>query len=246
MISIIIPVYNAEKFIEGTVKSVISQTYKDWELILVDDGSNDKSKEIIDSFKDERIKCVPNKSGRKGAAGARNYGVSIAEGRYIAFLDADDIWREGKLEKTFAFLQKKEAAFVFTAYDYGDKNARSRGKMVHVPEEMKYEQALSRTVIFTSTVMFDLEKISKKEISMPYIESEDTATWWNILRSGVTAYGLDDSLVIYRRSWNSLSANKIIAVRRIWRLYRNHENLGFFSSVYHLIGWAVRAVARRL
>ena len=246
MISIIIPVYNAEKFISDTIKSVVAQTYKDWELILVDDGSNDKSREIIDSFGDERIKCVQNKSGRKGAAGARNYGISVAEGRYIAFLDADDIWRNEKLERTLAFLQKKEAAFVFTAYDYGDKNAKSRGKMVHVPEEMKYEQALSRTVIFTSTVMFDLEKISKKEITMPYIESEDTATWWKILRSGVTAYGLDDSLVIYRRSWNSLSANKIIAVRRIWRLYRNHENLGFFSSIYHLIGWAVRAVARRL
>ena len=246
MISIIVPVYNAEKFISKTIKSVIIQTYRDWELICVDDGSTDNSRRVIESFGDKRIRVVNNESGQKGAAGARNYGVSVAKGEYIAFLDADDVWRPEKLKKTLDFMIKKGAAFAFTAYDYGDKNAKSLGKTVHVPEIMPYEKALSRTVIFTSTVMFDLSKITKEEIRMPYVASEDTATWWNILRSGRVAYGLDESLVIYRRSRNTLSANKLKAIVRIWRLYRHRENMGFLKSLWHLIAWAFMAVARRL
>ena len=99
MISIIVPVYNAEKFISKTIKSVIIQTYRDWELICVDDGSTDNSRRVIESFGDKRIRVVNNESGQKGAAGARNYGVSVAQGEYIAFLDADDVWRPEKLKK---------------------------------------------------------------------------------------------------------------------------------------------------
>jgi len=246
MISIIVPVYNAEKYIKKTIDSVKAQTYSDWELILVDDGSTDNSAQEILASNDERIRYVRNESGKKGAAGARNYGISIALGRYIAFIDADDIWQKDKLQKTLDYMERNEYEFVFTAYDFGDENAESVGKTVHVPKDLTYKKALSRTVIFTSTVMFDLNKLEKDMIYMPYIASEDTATWWNVLRSGVVAHGLDESLVIYRRSSGTLSANKFVAIKRIWGLYRKNEKFGILKSMLYMIGWAWRAVARRM
>ena len=169
MISIIVPVYNAEKYIKKTIDSVKAQTYSDWELILVDDGSTDNSAQEILASNDERIRYVRNESGKKGAAGARNYGISIALGRYIAFIDADDIWQKDKLQKTLDYMERNEYEFVFTAYDFGDENAESVGKTVHVPKDLTYKKALSRTVIFTSTVVFDLNKLEKDMIYMPYI-----------------------------------------------------------------------------
>lgn len=244
MISIIVPVYNARPFLEATIGSVLAQTYRDFELIFVDDGSTDDSIEYIKGINDDRIKILKN--DKKGVASARNYGLARAQGEYIAFLDADDIWDERKLEKTMAFMKKKDAGFVFTAYEFGDENARPTGKIVHVPEMMTYKKALSRTVIFTSTVIIDLSKVDRKFVYMPVIESEDTATWWNILRTGIIGYGLDESLTVYRRSGNTLSSNKLVALRRIWNLYRKNEKMNVIKSFICFVGWSVRAVARRL
>lgn len=244
MISIVVPVYNAESYIKETIENVLNQTYQDFELILVDDGSSDNSRQVISEFDDPRVKLFRNTG--KGAYSARNYGVDQATGRYIAFLDADDVWSRDKLEKTFAHMQKNNAGFVFTAYEFGDEKAVPTGKIVHVPETLAYKKALGRTIIFTSTVLFDTEIINKELIHMPHIESEDTATWWNILRTGVVAYGLDESLVIYRRSSNTLSSNKIVALRRIWNLYRKNEHMNVFQSAFYFVGWAFRAVARRV
>lgn len=143
-------------------------------------------------------------------------------------------------------MRRKSAAFVFTAYEFGDENARGTGKVVSVPEQLTYREALSRTVIFTSTVMFDLEKIGKELIRMPDVASEDTATWWKILRNGYTAYGLNQVLAIYRRPARSLSSNKFLAVRRIWNLYRKEEKLLLPECLRYFAGWACRAVLRRI
>ena len=167
-------------------------------------------------------------------------------GPFIAFLDADDIWYPDKLEKELLFMKRHNAAFAFTAYEFGDTNAVPTGKAVHVPGELTYRKALSRTVIFTSTVLFDLEKIDKSLIEMPSIGSEDTATWWKILKAGYTAYGLDELLVIYRRPEGSLSSDKLVAVKRIWNLYRNVADLSIIQSLICMAGWAWRATARRL
>lgn len=246
MISIVSPVYNAEKYISKTIECILAQTYQDYELILVDDGSTDNSKKIVAGYEDSRIRLVDNDSQTKGAFSARNKGIDIARGDYIAFIDADDLWAADKLEKTIEFMTSKEAAFVFTSYEFGDTEGVGTGKIVHVPDVLTYKKALSRTVIFTSTVMLDINKLSKELIHMPNIPSEDTATWWNILRSGVCAYGLDENLVTYRRSSGSLSSNKFVAIKRIWNLYRKNEGLGVPKSFYYMVGWAVRAVVRRL
>ena len=172
--------------------------------------------------------------------------MALAQGRYLAYLDADDLWAAAKLEKELAFLTEKQAAFAFTGYEFGDCNGLGNGKIVHVPETLTYKKALSRTVIFTTTVLFDLQKISRDLVCMPQVKSEDTATWWKILRSGYTAYGLDENLAVYRRPAQSLSSNKLEAIRRIWHLYRGQEGLSLFTSLYHFCFWALRAVARRV
>ncbi len=248
MVSIIVPVYNAANYIEKTIEMVSRQTYKDWELILVDDASTDGSADVIDRIIDKqgkRIRLI-RKEQNAGAASARNTGIDAALGRYIAFLDADDVWNENKLEKQIAFMDRTGAAFSFHAYEFGDENANPTGKVVHVPPTLNFKKALSRTVIFTTTVMFDTEKIDMEIIHMPQVPSEDTATWWRILKSGIVAYGLDDNLAIYRRPAKSLSSNKLVAVERIWFLYRNIADLSVIQSLYYFGGWAIRATLRRL
>ena len=246
MISVIIPVHNAEKFIEETVASVRRQTYREWELLLVENGSEDRSLEVCTRLEEEDGRIRVLKCKGRGAAAARNTGTVSAIGRYQCFLDADDIWKEDKLEKELAFCREKGAAFVFTGYEFADENAKGTGKIVRVPETISYEEALGNTTIFTSTVMFDRKKLPLKLMLMPKVASEDTATWWQILRSGYTGYGLDEPLTLYRRSARTLSSNKLEALRRTWNLYRKVEGFGVFKSLRYFVKYAVRAVLRRL
>lgn len=247
LVSIIVPVYNAGSYIEETIAMVRAQSYQNWELLLVDDCSSDDSRSKIERCMEGaggKVRLI-TKEVNEGAARARNTGISEAKGRYIAFLDADDVWMADKLAKELAFMEKKQAAFAFTAYEFGDEKAKPTGKIVHVPETICYKQALSRTVIFTSTVLIDTKQTGKELIQMPDVKSEDTAAWWRILRK-FTGYGLDQVLTIYRRPPKSLSSNKVEAVRRIWNLYRREEKLPFLYSVYNLFFWALRATLRRL
>lgn len=247
MVSIIVPVYKAAPYIATTIKMVREQTYQNWELILVDDCSPDDSAAIIrkEMGTSDKIRLI-QKTRNEGAAKARNTGIEQAKGRYIAFLDADDIWFPGKLEKELAFMQDKQAAFAFTAYEFGDEKAQGTGKIVTVPEQLTYRKALTRTVIFTTTVMFDTRQINKELMRMPEVESEDTATWWKILRAGHVAYGLNEVLAIYRRPPKSLSSNKFTAMKRIWKLYRREEKLTVPVSAFCFCLWAIRATLRRI
>lgn len=249
MISIIVPVYNCAPYIAHTIEMVQKQTYKDWELILVNDCSTDESAEIISDYmersKDERIKLFHN-AQNMGAAATRNHGLQMATGRFIAFLDADDVWFPVRLERGLSFMKDKQAGFVFSSYEFGDEHANPTGKVVQVPEKLSYREALSRTVIFTTTTLFDTQIIPKELLNMPIVASEDTATWWQILRSGYTAYGLKEVLAIYRRPANSLSSNKLQAIKRIWNLYRRVEKLSLLESFYHFVFWAYRATVRRI
>lgn len=247
LISIVVPVYQAERFIAETIESVQKQDYQNWELLLVDDCSKDKSCAIIEEMAagDSRIRLIHQQTNQ-GAAKARNCGVRNAAGRYLCFLDSDDLWESDKLSSELTFLKEKSAGFVFTGYEFADEYGKGLGKVVRVPAQISYSEALKNTTIFTSTVMFDRTKIKDEDILMPDIASEDTATWWRLLKVYGQAYGLDRNLVKYRRSANTLSSNKLEAVRRIWQLYRKQEKLTIIYSAYCMCFWAFRAVLRRV
>ena len=254
-------------------KLSLSDRESDIEIIVVDDGSADGTPDIIGCYVNRRNEKVReefasdknvskltgyvnrtpvriillNNTEVKGAAGARNTGIKAATGRYIAFLDSDDRWRPGKLQKQLCFMDERKAAFSFTGYEFADALCRGTGNIVRVPEKISYKEALKNTTIFTSTVMFDMEKLKKEDILFPAVESEDTANWWKILRCNLSyAYGLDEALTLYRRGGGTLSSNKARAVKRVWNLYRRVEKLSLPYSLYCFMFYAVRAVKRRV
>lgn len=246
LVSIIVPVYNAEEFINDTIKTVQDQTYKNWELIMIDDCSTDRSTEQILKYKSDKIKLIKLKKN-SGAAICRNTGIKEAKGRYIAFLDADDLWKKEKLEVQLKFMKDKKCAFSFTGYEFADKDGVGNGKIVKVPEKINYKQALKNTTIWTSTVMFNMNKLKKEDIYMPDVKrGQDTATWWKVLKTGVEAYGLNKNLSIYRRSTGTLSSNKFKALKRTWDLYRNVERLNIFYSLYNFLWYCFNAARRRI
>ena len=249
LVSIIVPVYNVEKYIVAAMECVRAQSYENWELLLVEDGSTDGTRQVIEKYleevQDDRIRLL-NLPENMGAAKARNFGLQQAKGRYIAYLDSDDLWEPQKLSRQIAFMDEHQAAFTFTGYEFADENGRGTGKIVRVPQTLNYRQALKNTTLFTTTVMFDTTLIPKDLLQMPEVKSEDTALWWKVLRNNYLAYGLDENLVKYRRVGRSLSSNKLEAIRRIWNLYRKVEGLGFFTSLWNFCFWALRAVARRM
>lgn len=248
LVSIIVPVYNVEKFILETIEAVTKQTHTNWELLLVEDGSTDRTVERIEDYLaesgEQRVKLI-RLSENVGAAGARNVGMEQSHGRYVTYLDSDDLWRPEKLELQLEFMKQEDCAFSYTGYEFADENGRGLGKIVRVPHTLNYREALGNTTIFTSTVMFDTEKIPRQQLMMPLVKSEDTALWWQLLRQGHTAYGLDENLVYYRRAGKSLSSNKLVAMKRIWGLY-TREQLPLWQKVYYFMLWAIRAVKRRV
>ncbi len=246
LVSIIVPVYNAEKFLKDTIETVLNQSYDNWELLLINDCSSDDSKKIARPFLSGKVKWIDMKKNG-GAALTRNKGIEEAKGKFICFLDADDLWNSKKLEKQINFMKEKDCTFSFTGYEFADENGAPNGKKVFVPSKINYRQALKNTTIWTSTVMFDMEKLNKDDIYMPNVKrGQDTATWWKVLKKINYAYGLNEILSYYRRTNESLSANKIKALKRTWNLYRNVEHLGIIKSLYNFCLYCFNAIKRRV
>ncbi|MBR1416982.1 MAG: glycosyltransferase family 2 protein [Bacilli bacterium] len=245
LVSVIIPIYNAEKYIIETIESVLNQSYNNIEVILVNDKSTDNSKKVCKKYIKNNVIWIDLKQNSK-AATARNEGIKKAKGRFICFIDADDLWENTKIEKQVNFMKKNNCAFSFTGYEFADKYCIPNGKKVFVPYKINYKAALKNTTISTITVMFDMNKLTKEDIFMPNVASEDTATWWKVLKKIDYAYGLNEILSYYRRDNNTLSSNKIVAIKRIWNLYRNVEHLNIFYSIYNFIFYAFNALRRRI
>ena len=247
-ISIIMPVYNCQDYLKETIASVKNQTFKNWELIIVDDCSTDKSIEIIkEETKDimEKTKII-RMSENQGAAVARNIALENAGGRYIAYLDSDDIWKKEKLEKQLEFLTKNEYGFTYTSYTYLRKNNVTKDIRI-IPLKLDYKKALKNTAILTSTVMIDTNKIDKELLEMPNIKrGEDMATWWKILKENSVAYCLNERLTFYRRRINSISINKLIAIKGTWNLYRKTEGFSLIKSIYYFSFYAINATKKRI
>ena len=241
-VSVIVPMHNSSKHIQECIESVINQTYKNIELIIVDDKSTDNSLEIAESIKDERIKII-KLSQNVGAAMARNRGIDEASGEYICFLDSDDYWYKEKIEKQVKFIKENDYTFIYSAYEFLKENKKH---IAYVPESITYKQALKNTTIFTSTVMFNMKYLNKKDIYMENVKrGQDTLTWWKVLKKGITAYGINKPLAIYRVGEKSLSSNKLKALKRTWYIYKL-QDLSFVKRVYCFIWYIINAIKRRI
>lgn len=233
LVSIITPAYNCEKYISESIESVLAQTYIYWEMIIVNDMSNDNTEKIIRNYmkKDNRIKLI-NLNENSGAAVARNTALDNANGRFIAFLDSDDRWKKDKLEKQIKFMKDNNYGFSFTKYEYIIDENNSKEKVFSVPVSINYSQALKNTVIGCLTVIIDKNIIG--EFKMPLVRrGQDHLTWLMLLKRGNIAYGLNENLSEYRRVQGSLSNNKIKALKRQWNNYRKEVKLPLFKCIYY-------------
>jgi teichuronic acid biosynthesis glycosyltransferase TuaG len=246
LVSIITPSYNTSRFIGETIECVINQTYKNWELLITDDFSVDNSVEIIESYmkKDSRIKLLRMDSNI-GAAAARNVSIENAKGRYIAFLDSDDIWKPNKLERQLKFMSDNNYAFTYTAYELINEEGEKLNKIITVPESLNYKQYLKNTIIGCLTVIIDREKTG--DFRMPLIKSShDMALWLQIMKRGFVAYGLNEVLASYRLVSNSNTAKKWKAAQDVWKVYRDIENLSYITSLYLFCWYTFNAIKKRI
>lgn len=248
LVSIITPVYACEQYIGQTINSVLAQSYPNWEMILVDDCTPDSSAEIIKQYQasDPRIKYVKLQQN-SGAAVARNTGLEVAQGRYIAYLDADDIWLPNKLERQLSFMRENNAVFTCCDYEKIESDGTLLNKIVHMPKAITYEQLLRNTIIQTVGVIVDTKFVDQGLLVMPHVRrGQDSATWLQMLRNGVEFMGQNEVLAQYRRVPQSLSANKFSAMKRTWYLYRGVEKLPLLKSIRCMIGWAWHASLKRI
>ncbi|MFP3410366.1 glycosyltransferase family 2 protein [Bacillus sp. SIMBA_074] len=239
-VSIITPSYNSLRFIGETIASVRSQSYENWEMLIVDDASTDNSVVIIKEMieEDSRIRLVSLKEN-VGAAKARNIAIKKARGRYIAFLDSDDIWLSNKLQTQLLFMEEMKAAFSYTSYSLIDENGNGLNRNVNVPESVDYHYLAGNTIIGCLTVMIDREKIPC--IEMPSVQPEDTALWLNLLNEGYEAKGIQQVLAKYRIVTNSVSRNKIRAAFRYWKLLRAQKSLNPLQTFFYFSKYAYHA-----
>ena len=246
MVSVIIPVYNAEKYIEQTIVSVISQTYKSVEIIVIDDNSGDDSARIIQALMEKYPQIRYEKlKENSGAAVARNRGIALAQGQYLAFLDSDDLWKPEKIQKQVEFLERYNAEFVYTAIEMIDEEGRLVKSKRSIRQEVDYSFLLKNTMIATSSVLLDIKRIGK--FQMPDLRSgQDYATWLMLLRDGRIAYGLDEALVQYRRREGSLSSRKMRNWKKVWNIQRNYEGISPFNTGINCIQYIVNAVKKHL
>ena len=240
-VSVIIPVYNVSSFIAQTIDSILGQSYKDVEIILIDDCSTDNSAEIISKYASLHSNIIYLRLEKnQGAAAARNKALSIAVGRYVAFLDSDDAWCEGKLEKQLAFMNKKEAAISCTAMDTMDKSGNLLGSVRKVNEKIDYNLLLHNTMIATSTVIIDRNKTGN--FQMPNRRGgQDYATWLMLMRNGTICYGLDEVLSHYRVLSDSLSSNKLESIKQVWQIQTQDEGINKISALVNVIHFMANA-----
>jgi len=269
LVSIVMPAYNSERFLAEAIASVQSQTYAHWNLIVVDDCSGDGTARVAREWskQDPRV-TVLSSPANGGTAAARNLGLLHCTGRFIAFLDADDLWMPGKLERQLSFMAERNATFSFTAYQ--KFSSGGLGGVIAARSTVSWHDMLKGNRIGCSTVVLDTRAFSRlrfppgiarrgelplwrslfdAERRLELIERggrEDYALWLSLLRQGELAYGLDEPLVRYRVHGASKTARKLRAIVAQWIVYRDFERISRLSSAWYLAHYAVRGVIKAL
>ena len=241
LVSVIMPAYNAERHIAESIGSVISQTYNNWELLITDDRSNDATQQIINEYaiNDSRIKLFINEQNG-GAGVARNNSIKQANGRFIAFLDADDQWLPEKLTTQISFMLKNNYAFTFTAYQ--KLESETLKGTVTPPQFTTYNKLLGSNVIGCLTAVYDSKELGKHY--MPLIRKrQDMGLWLNILKQTPKAYSIPDILALYRVD-SGMTQNKFKILKWQWDLYRKVIGLGLFKTSIYFCSYAIRGFVK--
>lgn len=242
LVSIITPMYKGAAFVGETIRSVITQSYDNWEMIIVDDCSPDNGAGITEVKKytsDSRIKLIESKENR-GSSGARNIALKEAKGRYIAFLDSDDIWHSDFLEKQIMFMKNHEASLVFSSYRRIDENTKEELlRPFIVPKKVSYRSLLKTCPIFPSTAIYDTTKTPKIFFNENLGSMRDDYVYWLTMFKDIeSGYGNPEILVDYRMRKSSVTGNKTKVIKPQWNVLYKVEKLGFIPSIYYLLSWA--------
>ena len=243
-VSIIMPVYNAERFIDEAIDSVISQTYFDWELLIVDDCSTDKSSTIVKNYlrNDSRIRYLKTDKCSGSPAFPRNLGINEAKGRYIAFLDSDDIWLPNKLEDQLKVLVQPEIAIVFSNYEKIGWDSKRYGRKIIAPSIVDYLLLLKGNCIGCLTAMYDTVKVGK--VFFKNMGHEDYIMWLSILKKGYQARNTDTVAALYRVGGHSISSNKLKTMLWQWSILRNEEQLPIYKATFYFMYYMVKALKK--
>ena len=238
------PAHNSVAFVGHAITSVQAQTFRDWELIVVDDCSTDDTAAVVERFvaADERVRLVRQRANL-GPAHARNAALADARGRYLAFLDSDDSWLPQKLELQLAFMVETEAPISYTAYRRFVWEAKRPGPLIAAQPMFDYRGLLKNPGMACLTVIVDRARTGP--LAMPLVHHEDYAFWLRLLKQGFVAQGLNVDLARYRVSNGSVSGNKLRSATWVWRIYRDVEGLGFSYALWCLANYLYRAVRRR-
>ena len=241
-VSVIMPCHNGAAYIADAIRSVQNQTYSDWELFVIDDCSNDDSVGIINGFaeNDDRIKLLHTQKSTGYPSDVRNLGISTATGRYIAFLDCDDMWLPEKLEHQLKLFDKPEVAVAYSWYIKMDEDGTQHDKPIKSPELVTYKKLLGGNVIGNLTGVYDTNKLGK--IFQKQIHHEDYLMWLEILKFGYIAANTNSIEAIYRESKNSLSGSKLKALVWTWNIFYKELKMGLFRSIQSFACYVIKGL----
>lgn len=237
LVSIVTPTYNSVEFIRETISSIQQQTYNQWELLLIDDCSADNTLELINELavSDARIKVFSTEVN-SGAGVARNLGIAAANGQYLTFIDADDLWFPNFIENSIKMCLKQQASFVFSSYRRSDEHLNFIYSDFIVPKKVTYHDILKTNSISCLTAFLDVGKLEKK--FMPKIRKrQDMGLWLSYLKEIPFAVGIETPMAIYRIRENSLSRDKKALIKYQWEFYTKVEKLNYFASAYYMLNW---------
>ena len=246
LISIIMPMHNSATFVGEAIESVLAQSYREWELIIVDDESTDASVSIVEAYaqKDSRIRLFRNPKPIKMPSAPRNMGLSMAKGRYIAFLDSDDMWLPEKLTQQIPLMQNPQVAIVYSNYEKMTESGKKTGRVIKAPRQADYKKLLRGNVIGNLTGIYDKQKVG----IVPFlnIHHEDYAMWLSILKRGFIAQNTGTVAARYRLSSSSVSTNKYRVLSWQWNIYRNIEHISIMKSTIYFVSYAFKAFLKTL
>lgn len=241
--SVVMTVYNAEKYLRDTIESVLRQTEKNFELIIVNDCSTDSSEEIVKEYlTDSRIRYFKNEKNMK-VSKTRNFGVSKARADYVAFIDSDDIWLDNKLEKQLAHMKKMNAKICYSGYGFLSDDGKMQNRVFNVPEKINFRRLLKQNVITPSASIFAKELLVKYPFYADAVHEDFVAFLQMLKNEKICAYGINDPLILYRLTANSKSRNKIKSALMTLKSYKE-VGVNLFARWFYLMFYMVNGLKK--